>query len=250
MASVRWASVAAVLIAASGVAQGGELPGMVRDARTGLPVAGAMIVTGDEVIVGDDAGRFAVDDTTRFLVVQAAGYSEKTFELTAAQLTSLAALEVVLEPKETADEIIEIVDKAPDLGTAPSHGLDADELRSMPGAMGDALRAVQALPEVARVPFSLGGLAVRGMSPRDTDAYLDGVPIPQAFHAGGIAAVIPSATIEGLELVPGAVDARYGGMLGGVVLLHSRAPRGDKVRVRGEVSPLDEIGRASCRERV
>ena len=55
----------------------------------------------------------------------------------------------------------------------------------------------------------------------------------------GIAAVIPSATIDGLELVPGAVDARYGGMLGGVVLLHSRAPRADRVRLRGEVSPLD-----------
>ena len=73
--------------------------------------------------------------------------------------------------------MIELVGEAPDLGAAPSHGLDADELRSMPGAMGDALRAVQALPEVARVPFSLGGLAVRGMSPRDTDAYLDGVDL-------------------------------------------------------------------------
>ncbi|HUQ07199.1 MAG TPA: TonB-dependent receptor [Kofleriaceae bacterium] len=240
MSLARWASLAAALIATGGVAQGEELPyvvaGLVTDARTGLPVAGAMIVTGDDVILGDDAGRFAVAGSARFVVVQAPGYSERTLALTGDRI---AALEVVLDPKEIADEVIELVSEAPDLGDAPSHGLDADELRSMPGAMGDALRAVQALPEVARVPFSLGGLAVRGMSPRDTDAYLDGVPIPQAFHAGGVAAVIPSATIAGLELVPGAVDVRYGGMLGGVVLLHSRAPRADRVRLRAEVSPLD-----------
>src|SRR5688500_2031980 len=178
IASARVASVAAVLVAMGGIARGEEMPavvpGMVRDARTGLPIAGAMIVTGDDVVVGDDVGRFAVADTARFLVVQAAGYSEQTFALTAAGLRSLAAIEIVLEPKDIADEVIELVADAPDLGAAPSHGLDADELRSMPGAMGDALRAVQALPEVARVPFSLGGLAVRGMSPRDTDAYLDG----------------------------------------------------------------------------
>ena len=198
-----------------------------------------MIIAGDDVIVGDEAGRFSVADTVRTVVVQAAGYTERSLALTAEQLASLAVLEVALEPSDVADEVIELVGVAPELGDAPSHGLDADELRSMPGAMGDALRAVQALPEVARVPFSLGGLAVRGMSPRDTDAYLDGVPIPQAFHAGGVAAVIPSATIEGLQLVPGAVDVRYGGMLGGVVLLHTRAPRGDRVRMRGELSPLD-----------
>lgn len=229
----------AVVCASAGLAYGGSLPGMVRDAKTGQPIAGAMILTGTDVIVGDDVGRFAIADTTQTLIVQAVGYTEQTLEITAEQLKTLAALDVVLEPSDVADEVIEMVDKAPDLGTAPSQGLDADELRSMPGAMGDALRAVQALPEVARVPFSLGGLAVRGMSPRDTDAYLDGVPIPNAFHAGGVAAVIPSATIDGLELVPGAADSRYGGMLGGVVLLHSRAPRGDRSRVRAELSPLD-----------
>lgn len=227
-----------LVCASVGLAHAGELPGMVRDARTGQPIAGAMILTGSDVIVGDDFGRFAIADTTRFVIVQAAGYAEKTLELSAVQIQSMAALEIVLEPT-VADEVIEMVGEAPDLGAAPSHGLDADELRSMPGAMGDALRAVQALPEVARVPFSLGGLAVRGMSPRDTDAYLDGIPVPNAFHAGGVAAVIPSATIDGLELVPGAVDARYGGMLGGVVLLESRAPRADRYRARGEVSPLD-----------
>lgn len=239
MSTRRWGTVAAVLCASASLAQAGTLPGMVKDARTGLPIADALILTGDDVVLGDAGGRFEVSDTARVVVVQAAGYSERTLALTAEELRTLAALEVMLEPTNVADEVIELVGEAPDLGAAPSHGLDADELRAMPGAMGDALRAVQALPEVARVPFSLGGLAVRGMSPRDTDAYLDGVPIPHAFHAGGVAAVIPSATIDGLALVPGAVDARYGGMLGGVVLLHSRAPRADRVRVRAEVSPLD-----------
>jgi hypothetical protein len=240
VSSVRRALLATALIATGGVAQGEEMPsvvpGRVIDARTGVPVPGATIVSGDDIVLGDDAGNFALTGTPRFVVVQAPGYAERTYEVAGERM---AAIEITLEPKELADEVIELVGDAPDLGDAPSHGLDADELRSMPGAMGDALRAVQALPEVARVPFSLGGLAVRGMSPRDTDAYLDGVPIPQAFHAGGVAAVIPSATIQGLELVPGAVDVRHGGMLGGVVLLHSRAPRADRVRLRAEVSPLD-----------
>ncbi len=229
-----------VVLVASGAAQAGERRGVVRDAHSGVPVAGAIIVAGGEVVIADDDGGFVVDAAAGAVVVNAAGYAELTFALAgAAAGVDVDGIVITLEPSTEADEIIVIEGAAPDLGQAPARGLDADDLRSMPGAMGDALRAVQALPEVARVPFSLGGLAVRGMSPRDTDAYLDGVPIPQAFHAGGVAAVIPSASIDALELVPGAIDARYGGALGGVVLLHTREPRGDRYRMRGEVSPLD-----------
>ena len=117
MSAWRWVPVAAALIATGGVAQGEELPsvvtGVVTDARTGLPIAGATVVTGEDVIVGDDAGRFEIAGTTRFVVVQAPGYSERTLALTGA---TAAALAVVLEPKDIADEVIELVGVAPELG--------------------------------------------------------------------------------------------------------------------------------------
>ena len=137
------------------------------------------------------------------------------------------------------EEVVEIVDKAP-VQTAPiAYELTADEARQLPGAGTDALRALQVSPGVSRIPFSFGGLVLRGAAPSDSGIYLDGVEVPLAFHFGGFTSFYPSAMLAGVAIVPGNFDASYGRAEGGLVTLTTREPRGDRWRASGSVGLLD-----------
>ena len=135
-------------------------------------------------------------------------------------------------------EVVEVEGTAPEQTTPTEYRLGADDVRRTPGAMNDALRAVTILPAAARIPYSFGGLVLRGMSPRDTGVFIDGVEIPIAFHFGGISAVFPTALMEDVRVVPSGFDVSIGRTQGGVVELVSRQPRRDRLRVAGEVSLL------------
>ena len=89
---------------------------------------------------------------------------------------------------------------------------------------------------MARTPFGLGGLALRGTAPRDTKVYLDGIEVPLLYHFGGLASFLPTAAVDELTLEPGGASVRYGRGLGGVAVVTSRTGRGDEWRAGGEVS--------------
>src|SRR5207253_107198 len=67
--------------------------------------------------------------------------------------------------------------------------LSTEELAKMPGTMGDALRAVENLPGVARAPFNSGLIIVRGGKPTDSRVFLAGSEVPQLYHFGGFTSV-------------------------------------------------------------
>jgi hypothetical protein len=137
------------------------------------------------------------------------------------------------------DEVIEVSGSAPEEAAPPAYELTTDDIRMLPGAANDALRGVQALPGTARIPFSLGGLALRGASPRDTEVVIDGVELPLGFHFGGVSSVVPSELLSSLTVTPGNVDASYGRVQGGVVALTTRDPRTDRWRAGGSLGVLD-----------
>ncbi len=153
-------------------------------------------------------------------------------------LGSTAAAQPALEPDEDP-EIIEVAGKAPEETKPLSYQLTADEIRTIPGAGNDILRAVQVLPGVARIPFSFGGLVLRGTAPRDTAVYLDGIEVPIAFHFGGITSFYPGGMLADLMLTSGGFDASYGRSEGGLVTLTTREPRTDRWRLGGSFGLLD-----------
>jgi outer membrane receptor protein involved in Fe transport len=95
------------------------------------------------------------------------------------------------------------------------------------------------LPGVARIPFSFGGLVLRGTSPRDTSIYLDGIEVPIAFHFGGITSFYPSGMLSDLTVTSGGYDASYGRAAGGIVTLTTREPRIDRWRLGGSIGLFD-----------
>jgi TonB family protein len=100
-----------------------------------------------------------------------------------------------------------------------------EEVRTVPGTQGDVIKVIQNLPGVARSPFGIGLLVVRGSDPSDTQVFFDGIPIPLVFHFGGITSVISSDVIEALDFYPGNFGTRFGRATGGAVEIRSREPR-------------------------
>ncbi len=117
--------------------------------------------------------------------------------------------------------------------------IDKEELTRIPGTRGDALRAVELLPGVARPPFGLGLLIVRGSAPQDSESYIDGVPVPLIYHFGGLTSVYNSYALEKIDFFPGNFSVRYGRRIGGILEVTTRDPAQDRIHGVAEFSIID-----------
>ena len=225
-------ALAAIVIAAPAVARAERaVAGTVIDDTTGEPVVGALVAIGSaEAATGDD-GTFRVVGVPfgrLDVVVIADGYQAY---FGSARVGANVKIRLVAEGGSS--EVIRVSGKLP--SGAPLH-LDTQQIRTQPGAGNDVLRALQSLPGVARTPFGLGGLALRGTAPRDTKVYLDGIEVPLLYHFGGIASFLPTGAVDEVTLEPGGASVRYGRGLGGVAVVTSKTGRGDRWRAGGEIS--------------
>jgi carboxypeptidase family protein/TonB-dependent receptor-like protein len=230
---MRVVVVIAVLLASAGTAAADRaVAGRVVDDATGAPVVAALVaIGGAETATGDD-GSFAIPDLPfgrLDVTVVADGYRAYfgSARLGGGDLT------IRLAPDAGSGEVIHVSGRVP---SKPALHLDTTEIRNLPGAGNDALRALQSLPGVARTPFGLGGLALRGTAPRDTKVYLDDIEVPLLYHFGGIASFVPTAAVDEISLEPGGASVRYGRGLGGVAIVTSRTGKSDRWRAGGEVS--------------
>ena len=80
--------------------------------------------------------------------------------------------------------------------------LVAEEIRKVPGSLGDPIKAVQNLPGVARAPYDLGVMVVRGSGPEDTGQYVDGVRVPLLYHFGALRSVISPGSTRRTSIGP------------------------------------------------
>jgi hypothetical protein len=222
-----WACVVSLAGVAMAQGTGGRLRGKVVD-ESGAPVASATVLVGDQTAVTDADGGFVVTGGGKLTVI-ANGYESQTVG---------AADGVVVRLARASEEVITVTGRAPEESKPLEYTISAQDVRTTPGAMNDALRAVTVLPAAARIPFSFGGLVLRGMSPRDSSVFIDGVEIPLAFHFGGITGVFPTQVLGDMKVVPSGFDVSIGRTQGGAIELTSRTPRGDAYRVGGEASLL------------
>ena len=107
--------------------------------------------------------------------------------------------------------------------------LDGDEIRRIPGTKGDALQAVLNLPSVARSPFDLGQLVIRGSQPGESGAFLSGMSIPQPFHFALGTSTFNSYLLERFDLIPSNFSVRYGRLVGGLVDIVPREGKHDRI---------------------
>lgn len=176
---------------------------------TGLPVGSVHLLL-------SDAEHALVDDTEE---IAAHTITEVTYY---AQQTSFESDDLVAVGRRVNKQVVRRV-------------LSVRELSTVPGNNGDAIKAVQNLPGVAR---TLGDQVVmRGVG--GGQVFVNGHPITTAFHFGGLRSTVANGMIESLEVTPGNYDSRYGGSLGGLVDIQTRRPKTDGLHGYGQVDLFD-----------
>ncbi len=100
----------------------------------------------------------------------------------------------------------------------------ATDVREMPGAFGDAFRAIDALPGVLPLVSGLPFFYIRGAPPNNNGYYIDGIRVPLLFHVGIGEGIIHPALIDHVDFFPGAAPASYGGFAGATIAGQTREP--------------------------
>jgi hypothetical protein len=107
----------------------------------------------------------------------------------------------------------------------------------------DVARVVQLLPGVvARNDYNTS-LNVRGGDADQNLILLDGHPIYNPFHVGGLFSTFMDATVGGIELLTGAFPARYGGRLSSVLDVRSADEARPGMQASADISVLAATAR-------
>ena len=233
----------AVLLATSALARGaraqesarGAIEGIVVDDSTGerRPGVTVGIVGTVRGAITDERGRFLIADLapgehllrTRALnyrqrelavTVRAGDTTRVTLRLSSGPVTLGAVRARARAPERDRFEL------GPNVGTV---SLTPSAVSAVPSfGEPDILRTVQLLPGVnARNDFS-SGYNVRGGESDQNLILLDGYPIYNPFHLGGLFSTFLDETVGEIELLTGGFGARYGSRLSSVLDVRSAEP--------------------------
>ncbi|MEO0078609.1 MAG: TonB-dependent receptor, partial [candidate division WOR-3 bacterium] len=216
-----------VLLALSAVASAdpvGSIGGIVVDASTRSPLAGASVI-----VLNTELGA-ATDPEGRFLVT---GVPAGTYSVEASMIgyqTQVKTI-VVVNPARTTElsfrlaqsriELAEVKVKAeyfPRVKDAPvsERNFSAEEIEVAPGGLGDIQRVVQALPAVVSSGDQDNEVIVRGGNPNENLFLIDGIDVPFPNHFGSFASqggpvnMLNPLLVREVDFVAGAFPARYG----------------------------------------
>jgi hypothetical protein len=213
-----------------GAAMAGQVvTGLVSDAATVLPVAGATVtVDGLKVrAISNAEGEFKLANVppgTWVVKVEKPPYmgTNETVVVEAGQ--SPTPINLLLIGEMESVQVTETVKRDP----PPAGGaeMSRDEILHIAGTRGDALTAVQSLPGMANTgtftPFS-SGVIIRGSDPSDARILVDGFEIPLLYHFGAVQSIIPTEMIAGIKYAPGGFGVEHGRASSGTIEVDSRA---------------------------
>src|SRR4051812_32641950 len=203
-----------------------SLIGRVIERGTRSPVAAASVEAGDATTETDADGRFTLRGVpvgpVKVRIVSSAHHNLAVDEII--EVGKVKEVEYRMNRRRYG-AFESVVRGARERKEVAVHEVAVQELTTVPGTQGDVLKVIQDFPGVARAPFGLGLLIVRGSAPQDTVAYMDGVQIPLLFHFLALTAVVNSDVISGIDFFPGNFSPYYGNAMGGAVEIHTRDPK-------------------------
>ncbi|GEM_PF-4420518 len=166
---------------------------------------------------------------TYSLLVERSGYSPQKLTLTVGEAAK--KLEIGLTSKVYEGAEVKVSSQAPTLKrpNVSQTTIGREELKQIPGAMRDPLKAATNMPGVTPAGPMSSAPTVRGGGPSDNAFYLDRFEIGNPFHFGGITSALSSDVVENFNLYTGAFPARYGNATAGIFELESRPPRTDRI---------------------
>lgn len=237
------------LIAALAPPPAGTLQGTVRAAGSLEPIPGATVLI-EELGRGvgtDPHGYFVlsgIPEGSWRVEARALGYESLELTIMSAGVGTLRLdfeLElrpVVLPEVEARARGVERTTAvpSPSLAGPSASRVQGSDLRVVPGlAEPDVLRGLQTLPAVGAISDYSSALYVRGGSGDQNLITLDGIPLFNPYHLGGVFSAIGMDAVSTVELWPGALPAHSGDRLSSTVAIHTRNGGQDRVRASGAV---------------
>lgn len=105
----------------------------------------------------------------------------------------------------------------------------------------DVLRSVQTMPGVAARSDWAAGFNVRGGEADQSEIRLDGFPIYNPFHLGGVFSAFIDPLIGSVEMHTGAMPARFGGRLSGALDVRSAPVTGSELHGNTAISLISTM---------
>ena len=194
--------------------------GRVREKGTLVPVPFASVYFHNisKEITTDEKGRFEVNGIhpgSITVTVKASEYMPLTtvIEVIEGRITEP---EFMLQPLEQS-QYTTIVRGEREKEVVTRYSATQRQLTTVPGTFGDPARVIMNLPGIARSPYILGLLLVRGSYPQDSLVFLDGVEIPLLYHFMGGPSVLNPEFLKRIDFYPGNFSVRYGRATAGII---------------------------------
>lgn len=198
-----------------------RVSGYISDHTTGEKLFGATILIEGTTqgVVSNFYGYYSlIVPSNATLVYSYVGYTPLKKELS---LTGDITMDANLEPMMLEEVIVDgSKEESPELTPQVSTiKITSKQLMNLPAIGGevDVLKALQLLPGVQSGKEGMSGIYVRGGGPDQNLILLDGVPLYNVSHLGGLFSVFNPDVISDVSLVKGGFPARYGGRLSSVV---------------------------------
>lgn len=163
----------------------------------------------------------ASDNPVR-LFVSYIGYNSCQFDFPLLERDTMLA--IVLEPNALLDEVLITGSGPSSQSTVQNTQMGSIEvkqatIRATPTLMGEAdiIRTLQLTPGVSMGTEGISGLYVRGGNVDENLFLIDGNPVYQLNHLGGIFSAFNAEAIKGMDFYKAGFPARYGGRLSSVV---------------------------------
>jgi hypothetical protein len=239
------------------VAQTGHLMGRVRDEQ-GATLDGALarvVNANTDVIVAltttDDLGFFELEDLPGGLIrleVQRLGFMAyiQEFQLGDTE-TRIIDIELQIQALEIEGLTVEGTREPAEIAFEEEAGLtvraiEAADIKTIPGFIEpDPIRVAEVLPGVVSTSDFSASFNVRGGSADQNLILLDGIPIFNPAHLGGLVSVFNSDMVRRAELSAGGFPAEYGGRVSSVLSIESD-PGNGQLEAQGAVSLLMSRG--------
>jgi carboxypeptidase family protein/TonB-dependent receptor-like protein len=224
----RWPILAAIVLLAGSAlrAAAGEIVtvrGRVKDATSGVPVAGAQVAAGETRGVTDAAGSFALSLARgRWTIsVTAPGYLDETRRVTIAE-EPLPPLDIALAPKARFFERVEV--KATPAPPAEPGALPVTPGRvlTVAGGLDNIFHVIQTLPGVVATDELGSRISVRGGSPDENLTVMDGVEIHNPYRLFGLTSAFNPETVARFDFSPGGFGVSHGDRLSSLLVVENR----------------------------
>jgi hypothetical protein len=232
-----------------GAQQTGAVAGRVVDSATGEPRPGAIatIVGTRLTATANEQGRFVISRVAagdQSLEVRAIGArttirrvtvrSGDTTRVDIALTRDVQVLGAVRSEAQFTER--ELFTTRADVGTVRVTARGMEAVPRLGEA--DVVRVAQLLPGVqAKNDFSTG-FSVHGGESDQNLVLLDGYPVYNPFHLGGLFSTFISASVRDIQLSTGAIPAKYGDRLSSVLDVHTADESRPGIHGQSEVSVL------------